>query len=46
MVFDFEKELEDLDFTTHICSLTLAVTVVSFSIVYQFLSYNKLTVVL
>ena len=46
MIFDFEKELEDLDFTTHVCSLTLAVTVVSFSIIYQILSYNQLTVVL
>jgi hypothetical protein len=46
MIFDFEKELEDLDFTTHVCSLTLAFTVVSFSIIYQILSYNQLTVVL
>ena len=46
MIFDLEKELEDLDFTTHVCSLTLAVTVISFYVVYQILSYNPLTSVL
>jgi hypothetical protein len=46
MIFDLEKEVEDLDFTTHVCSLTLAVTLISFTIVYQILSYNPLTVVL
>jgi hypothetical protein len=46
MIFDLEKELEDLDFTTHVCSLTLAVTFISFLIVYQVMSYNPLTSVL
>ena len=46
MIFDLEKELEDLDFTTHVYCMTLAVTLVSFSIVYQIMSYNPLTVVL
>jgi len=46
MIFDLEKELEDLDFTTHLYCLTFAVTLVSFSIVYQIMSYNPLTSVL
>jgi hypothetical protein len=46
MIFDLEKELEELDFTTHVCCLTLAVTLVSFSVIYQVLSYNPLTSVL
>jgi hypothetical protein len=46
MIFDLEKELEDLDFTTHVYCMTLAVTLVSFSVIYQFLSYNPLTLVL
>ena len=46
MIFDLEKELEDIDFTTHVYCMTLAVTLVSFSIIYQVLSYNPLTLVL
>jgi hypothetical protein len=46
MIFDLEKELEDLDFSVHVCCMTLAVTVVSFSLMYQVLSYNPLTSVL